>query len=71
MLRQVSVAVFLTMPIQKTLFSITSKASFSTLQICAAASWLLVQETIAPRFIHAIKDAFTKSTDAMGDGRIQ
>ncbi|KAF2208415.1 hypothetical protein CERZMDRAFT_101482 [Cercospora zeae-maydis SCOH1-5] len=36
-------------------------------QICFAATRVLVQENIAPKFIEAIKVAFEKAADSMGD----
>ncbi|WPH02462.1 Hypothetical protein R9X50_00532600 [Acrodontium crateriforme] len=40
-------------------------------QICFAASRVLVQEGIAPKFIEAIKTAFEKAADKMGDPSLE
>ncbi|EMC99656.1 hypothetical protein BAUCODRAFT_30030 [Baudoinia panamericana UAMH 10762] len=40
-------------------------------QICFAASRVLVQEGIAPKFIEAIKTAFEKASDKMGDPSVK
>jgi aldehyde dehydrogenase (NAD+) len=39
---------------------------FNTGQVCAAASRVYVQESIAPKFIEAIKEAFKVSIDGLG-----
>jgi aldehyde dehydrogenase (NAD+) len=40
-------------------------------QICVAASRVLVQETIAPKFIEAVKSSFEKATKLMGDAALE
>jgi len=39
-------------------------------QICFAASRVLVQEGIAPKFVEAIKSAFERATEKMGDASL-